>query len=63
MSILKDCYKKAEALLSGNREVMDKIAAFLIEKETITGKEFMDIFREVKGLPVEELKVPVTGHN
>ena len=33
---------------------MDKIAAFLVEKETITGKEFMDIFRAVKGLPAEE---------
>ena len=35
---------------------MDKIAAFLIEKETITGKEFMKIFREVKGLPEPEEK-------
>ena len=33
---------------------MDKIAAFLIEKETITGKEFMKIFREVKGIPEPE---------
>jgi cell division protease FtsH len=49
--ILKECYKKAEELLSGNRDVLDKIAAFLIEKETITGKEFMKIYREVKGLP------------
>ena len=34
-----------------NRELMDSLAAFLIEKETITGKEFMKIFREVKGIP------------
>ncbi len=54
MGILKDCYQKAETLLAGNREVLDRIAAYLVEKETITGKEFMRIFREVKGLPEEE---------
>lgn len=54
MRILKDCYTKAEALLAGNREVMDKIADFLITKETITGAEFMKIYREVKGLPEED---------
>lgn len=59
MRILKECYQKAEALLSENREVMDKIADFLYEKETITGKEFMKIFREVKGIPEPEEK-PVT---
>ena len=51
MKILKECYEEALALLSANREVMDKLAAFLIEKETITGKEFMRIYREIKGLP------------
>ena len=51
MKILADSYKEAKRLLSENREVMDKIAEFLIEKETITGKEFMKIFRELKGLP------------
>ncbi|MFA9466167.1 MAG: ATP-dependent zinc metalloprotease FtsH [Velocimicrobium sp.] len=56
MRILKDCYEKAEEMLSGNRDVMDKIAEFLYEKETITGKEFMKIFREVKGLPEPEEK-------
>jgi cell division protease FtsH len=59
MSILKDCYKRAEELLAGNREVLDKIAAFLVEKETITGKEFMSIFNEVKGLPVEKPGVAI----
>ncbi|MDF2609622.1 MAG: ATP-dependent metalloprotease FtsH, partial [Lachnospiraceae bacterium] len=54
MNILKECYKKAEELLDGNRDVLDKIADFLIEKETITGKEFMKIFREVKGIPEPE---------
>ena len=41
---LKDCYEEAKKMLSENRRIMDKIAAYLIEKETITGKEFMDIF-------------------
>lgn len=54
MSILKECYQEALELLSANREVMDKLAAFLIEKETITGKEFMKIYRELKGLPEPE---------
>lgn len=51
MKILKDSYEEAKRLLSENRDVMDKIAEFLIEKETITGKEFMKIFREMKGIP------------
>ena len=51
MQILKDSYEESKRLLSDNREVMDKIAEFLIEKETITGKEFMKISRECKGLP------------
>lgn len=54
LSILKSCYDKAVQLLSENRDVLDKIAEFLVEKETITGTEFMKIFREVKGLPEEE---------
>ena len=54
MKILRECYEKAESMLSENREVMDKLAEFLIQKETITGKEFMKIFREVKGIPEEE---------
>ncbi len=54
MQILKDAYEEALQLLRENREVMEKIAAYLIEKETITGKEFMKIFREAKGLPEPE---------
>lgn len=54
MKILKDCYEEAKKLLSENRELMDKLAAHLIEKETITGKEFMKIYREEKGLPEPE---------
>lgn len=54
MKILKDAYDQALALLADNRDCLDKIAAFLIERETITGKEFMKIFREVKGIPNPE---------
>ncbi len=54
MRMLKSAYEEAKRLLSENREALDKIAAFLIEKETITGKEFMKIFREVKGIPEPE---------
>ena len=51
MKLLRDSYKQAKKLLKENREIMDKLAAHLIEKETITGKEFMKIFRKEKGLP------------
>lgn len=54
MRILKDSYEEAKRLLSENRDVLDQIAAFLIEKETITGKEFMQIFRRCKGIPEPE---------
>mgnify|MGYP000656851359 CR=1 FL=1 len=54
MKMLKASYEEAKRLLSANRDALDKIAAFLIEKETITGKEFMKIFREVKGIPEPE---------
>ena len=54
MRILKDSYEEAKRLLSENRDVLDQIAAFLIEKETITGKEFMKIFRRCKGIPEPE---------
>lgn len=54
MKFLKEAYDEAKRLLSENRDVMDKIAEFLIEKETITGKEFMKIFRQCKGLPEPE---------
>lgn len=54
MIMLKNAYVEAKHLLSENREALDKIVDFLIEKETITGKEFMKIFREVKGLPDPE---------
>ncbi|MBQ8802289.1 MAG: ATP-dependent zinc metalloprotease FtsH [Tyzzerella sp.] len=50
MRMLKGAYEEAKRLLSENREALDKIADFLIEKETITGKEFMDIFHKVQGM-------------
>ncbi len=50
MEMLKKAYEEAKRLLSENREALDKIAQFLIERETITGKEFMQIFREVQGI-------------
>lgn len=68
MKVLKDAYEAAKSLLNDNRDAMDQIAAFLIEKETITGKEFMKIFRRVKGIPEpeekleEESKLPDTEH-
>lgn len=59
MKLLKKSYDEAKRLLSENREVMDKIAAFLIERETITGKEFMRIFHEAKGIREEESKAHI----
>ncbi len=48
MKLLKDAYDKAVTLLRENMEALDRISEFLIEKETITGKEFMDIFNKVR---------------
>ena len=49
MAILKECYDKAVTLLKENMEVLDKIADYLYQNETITGKEFMNLFNEIKG--------------
>ena len=54
MEMLHDAYEEAKKLLEANRPILDKIAAFLIEKETITGAEFMRIFHEEKGISEEE---------
>lgn len=68
MEILKKCYAKAEELLAGSRDILDKIAEYLINKETITGEEFMRIFNEMRegseaprteGEPTEGSKAPV----
>ena len=58
MKILKECYDRALKIISENREVLDKIAEYLIENETITGKQFMKIYNEVMG--IEEPKVNQT---
>ncbi len=50
MKILKVAYEKAVSLLKDNLDVLDKISAYLIENETITGKEFMHIFNQVRGI-------------
>ena len=47
MELLKSCYDKAKELLAENRDVLDKIAGYLAEKETITGKQFMELYDEV----------------
>ena len=51
MVMLKGAYAEAKRLLSEHRETMDQIAEFLIKEETITGKEFMKIFRKCEGIP------------
>ena len=48
--ILSDAYARSKALLKGNEKAMERIAAYLIEKETITGKEFMKLLAEVGSL-------------
>lgn len=54
MRILKESYAEAKRLLSANRAIMDEIAAFLIERETITGKEFMEIFHRYRARQEEQ---------
>ena len=54
MKMLKESYEEAKRLLSEHRKALDDIAAFLIEKETITGKEFMEIFHQVEGITPED---------
>ena len=53
LDIITNSYNEAEKLLTENREILDKISDYLYEKETITGKEFMKMFREMKGIPEE----------
>lgn len=56
VEILKESYEKALSMLRENRDVMDKLAEFLIEKETITGHQFMEIYCREKGIPMPEPK-------
>ena len=58
MKVLKESYDEAKRLLTEHRKALDKIAACLIEKETITGKEFMQIFHEVEGITETDHKEP-----
>ena len=54
LDIINHSYDEAMRMLAENREILDHISEYLYEKETITGKEFMKIFREMKGLPEPE---------
>lgn len=54
LTLIKGCYDEAVRLLKENRDALDKIADYLFEHETITGKEFMKIFRELKAFPEPE---------
>ena len=49
--LIASCYEEAKQIIRENREVMDQLARYLYDHETITGKEFMKIFREAKGIP------------
>lgn len=51
LSIINSSYAEAMKLLDENREILDSISDYLYQKETITGKEFMKMFRDMKGLP------------
>ena len=54
LSIINTCYSNAYNMLEENKEILDKISNYLFEKETITGKEFMQMYREMKGIPEED---------
>ncbi|HCM92876.1 MAG TPA: hypothetical protein DIS78_09960 [Lachnospiraceae bacterium] len=54
MRIIAESYEKAKQMLIENRELMDELAAYLLEKESITGKEFMKIFNRYKGIEDED---------
>ena len=61
--IIKKAYKKAYKLLKDNEELLDKLAEYLIEKETITGKEFMRIYKEITGEDLKEATEDIKGLN
>ena len=54
--IIDDCYKKAVQIMTDNKVVLDSLAKYLYEHETITGKQFMDIYREITGIQPDEDK-------
>ena len=54
--MMESCYEEAKRILSENLGVMDVIAAYLIKEETITGEQFMKLYRREKGIPEPEKK-------
>ena len=56
MSILRKCYEKAHKLIEENQEVLGKLAEHLEKKETITGKEFVEIYEDITGIKLEKRK-------
>ena len=54
LAVINQCYADAYNMLEENKEILDRISEYLFEKETITGKEFMKMYREMKGIPEEE---------
>ena len=54
LNLINTCYSNAYNMLKENKEILDKISEYLFEKETITGKEFMQMYREMKGIEEEE---------
>ena len=61
--MLAAAYEEAKTMLSDNRELMDELAEFLLKKESITGKEFMEIFNRAKGIDPEETEEPAEEEN
>ena len=54
LAVINSCYDEAYQMLEENKEALDKISEYLFEKETITGKEFMQMYREIKGIEEPE---------
>ena len=63
MRNIQECYEEALRLLSENKELHVKLADYLIAKETITGKEFMKIYREEKGIEETVSEETIFGEN
>lgn len=63
VGLLKECHDKAYKLLEDNRKALDKISEFLIEKETITGAEFMNILNQVKNEEADNSNDGISDNN
>ncbi|MBP5249559.1 MAG: ATP-dependent zinc metalloprotease FtsH [Lachnospiraceae bacterium] len=59
--LIGECYEKSKELLNENRAILDRIAGILLEKESITGKEFMEVYNEMKGIAPEDETASETG--